>query len=74
MKRSIPGRHRATVRSLVHTSGKGLRTYRYARPWISLSAAWLADAGFREGDRIEIHSRPGALVILRAPGTDRETP
>ena len=74
MESSITGRHLATVRSLVHTSGKGLRTYRYVRPWISLSARWLQDAGFHEGDSIEIHSRPGALLIFRTPEADRETP
>ena len=60
------GEHRSTVQSREHTSGKGWRSYRYVRPWISLSAKWLADAGFREGDSIEIHSYPGALIIVRA--------
>jgi len=59
------GEHRSTVQSREHISGSRLswRPYRYVRPWISLSARWLADAGFSEGDRIVIHSYPGRLVI-----------
>jgi len=70
MKRKRLGQHRSTVQSLMHTSNKGWRTYEYLRPWISLSAKWLADAGFNEGDSIEIHSYPGALIIIKAAGTD----
>lgn len=57
------GEHRSTVQSREHTSGNAWRPYRYIRPWISLSAKWLADAGFAEGDSIVIHSYTGRLVI-----------
>jgi len=66
------GKHRSTVQSREHISGKGLRIYRCIRPWISLSAKWLADAGFKEGDGIEIHTYSGALIIVRAPDADKE--
>jgi len=72
MTMKVLGEHRSTVQSREHISGKGWRTYRYIRPWISLSAKWLADAGFKEGDRIEIHSYPGALIIVKAPDADKE--
>jgi hypothetical protein len=59
------GEHRSTVQSKEHTSGSrsAWRPYRYVRPWVSLSAKWLADAGFAEGDSIVIHSYAGRLVI-----------
>jgi formylmethanofuran dehydrogenase subunit D len=72
MKLGKLGRHHATVQSREKISGKGWRSYRYLRPWISLSAKWLADAGFDEGDRIEIHSYPGALIIVKTSAADKE--
>jgi len=66
--------HRSTVQSREHRSSSGnvWRSYCYVRPWISLSAKWLADAGFQEGDSVDIHSYPGALIIIRAPVTGKE--
>ena len=66
------GIHRCTVQSREHTSGKGWRAYSYIRPWISLSAKWLEDAGFEEGDSVEIHSYPDALIIVRTPAAGKE--
>ena len=69
MKLNRLGEHRSSVQSREHVSSTrgGWRFYRYVRPWISLSAKWLADAGFREGDSLVIHSYPDALIIIRAP-------
>ena len=72
MKQARLGIHRSTVQSREHTSGKHWRPYRYVRPWISLSAKWLADAGFRKGDSVEIHSYNGALIVVRVPEADKE--
>ena len=57
--------HYSKVYSKLHSSkarGPG-RPYEYVRPWISLSAKWLADAGFSDGDSIVIRTSPGRLVI-----------
>ena len=56
--------HTATVQSLDKVSGHRAR-YCYRRPWLSLCAKWLADAGFSEGDRVVIHSYPDALIITK---------
>ena len=68
------GVHRSTVQLREHTSPcrRGMYPYRYRRPWISISAKWLANAGFKEGDRVTIHSYPGALVVFKSPDVEAE--
>lgn len=72
MRKRIAAEHRSTVQSReqIRKRKRPLQYYRYTYPWISLSARWLADAGFREGDRIRIRSQPGKLVITRFPEGD----
>lgn len=65
VKRQTPSMHRLTVQSLVQRSGSrsAWRPYEYVRPWIRLSGKWLADAGFRDRDRIVVRVASGRLVI-----------
>lgn len=64
-ERPAAGAHRLTVQSLVQRSGSrsAWRPYEYVRPWIRLSGRWLADAGFRDRDRIVVRVMSGRLII-----------
>lgn len=35
------------------------------KPWITLNTRWLAEAGFHEGDYIDVEVRDGRLVIKK---------
>ncbi|MEA3188525.1 MAG: Toxin SymE, type toxin-antitoxin system [Chthoniobacter sp.] len=60
-------RRQITVgRLFQHTARPGLAV---SVPQIRLSGKWLADAGFREGDTVEIAVEPGRLTLV-----DRATP
>ena len=65
MNPDLPGVHRfkVTCREHVRKGPNPILQYRYQRPCITLSAKWLADAGFREGDTIFVYAAPGLLVI-----------
>ena len=65
MTSATPALRRLTVQSLVQHSGGGCAfpRYGYVRPWIRLSGRWLAEAGFRDRDRVVVRVTSGRLII-----------